>query len=385
MRLFIEKLISGGDGLAIGEDGKKVFFARTLPGEVVDVTIDQIKGGYNLATVDALLEASGHRIQPACPYWDICGGCDFQYADAAFQAVCKQEIVLDNLSRLGGLELGSFHLEPTVTGPAWNYRNRVRFHVDLPNKQVGFLQRKSSSLVRIEGCPILTEGLNALLADPKPLFEAARKVMFANKARKGGYLEVPAIASDADVSLLDKEISLRVGGKHFFVTSEVFFQSNKYLTASLGEYVASQAIGDTVMDLYSGVGTFSAFLAKKGRRLIAVERQGQCLQLAKKHLDACEFFTDAVEVWAKRQSIQVDTVVVDPPRTGLDESVPSLIASFKPERVVYVSCNSVTLARDLQRFACEGYTTTVVRVFDLYPQTFHHEAVAVLDRRENRE
>jgi 23S rRNA (uracil1939-C5)-methyltransferase len=385
MRLFIEKLISGGDGLAIGEDGKKVFVARTLPGEVVDVTIDQIKGGYNLATVDALLEASGHRIQPACPYWDICGGCDFQYADAAFQAVCKQEIVLDNLSRLGGLELGSFHLEPTVTGPAWNYRNRVRFHVDLPNKQVGFLQRKSSSLVRIEGCPILTEGLNALLADPKPLFEAARKAMFANKARKGGYLEVPAIASDADVSLLDKEISLRVGGKHFFVTSEVFFQSNKYLTASLGEYVASQAIGDTVMDLYSGVGTFSAFLAKKGRRLIAVERQGQCLQLAKKHLDACEFFTDAVEVWAKRQSIQVDTVVVDPPRTGLDESVPSLIASFKPERVVYVSCNSVTLARDLQRFACEGYTTTVVRVFDLYPQTFHHEAVAVLDRRENRE
>ncbi|MGE4524823.1 MAG: class I SAM-dependent RNA methyltransferase [Sphaerochaeta sp.] len=385
MRLFIEKLISGGDGLAIGEDGKKVFVARTLPGEVVDVTIDQIKGGYNLATVDALLEASGHRIQPACPYWDICGGCDFQYADAAFQAVCKQEIVLDNLSRLGGLETGSFHLEPTVTGPAWNYRNRVRFHVDLPNKQVGFLQRKSSSLVRIDSCPILTEGLNALLADPKPLFEAARKAMFANKARKGGYLEVPAIASDADVSLLDKEISLRVGGKHFFVTSEVFFQSNKYLTASLGEYVASQAIGDTVMDLYSGVGTFSAFLAKKGRRLIAVERQGQCLQLAKKHLDACEFFTDSVEVWAKRQSIQVDTVVVDPPRTGLDESVPSLIASFKPERVVYVSCNSVTLARDLQRFACEGYTTTVVRVFDLYPQTFHHEAVAVLDRRENRE
>ncbi|MEA4865692.1 MAG: class I SAM-dependent RNA methyltransferase [Sphaerochaeta sp.] len=385
MRLFIEKLISGGDGLAIGEDGKKVFVARTLPGEVVDVTIDQIKGGYNLATVDALLEASGHRIQPACPYWDICGGCDFQYADAAFQAVCKQEIVLDNLSRLGGLETGSFHLEPTVTGPAWNYRNRVRFHVDLPNKQVGFLQRKSSSLVRIDSCPILTEGLNALLADPKPLFEAARKAMFANKARKGGYLEVPAIASDADVSLLDKEISLRVGGKHFFVTSEIFFQSNKYLTASLGEYVASQAIGNTVMDLYSGVGTFSVFLAKKGRRLIAVERQGQCLQLAKKHLDACEFFTDSVEVWAKRQCIKVDTVVVDPPRTGLDESVPSLIASFKPERVVYVSCNSVTLARDLQRFACEGYTTTVVRVFDLYPQTFHHEAVAVLDRRENRE
>lgn len=182
---------------------------------------------------------------------------------------------------------------------------------------------------------------------------------------------------------MDKEIDITVGEKRFFVTSEVFFQSNRYLTAALGEYVADKAIGTSVMDLYSGVGTFSAFLAQPGRRIVAVERQKQCLQLAKKHLGDCEFYTDAVEVWAKRQYPSVDTVVVDPPRTGLDQGVPSLIASWKPQRIVYVSCNSVTLARDLQRFASEGYTVTTVRVFDLYPQTFHHEVVVVLDRREN--
>jgi len=383
MRLFIEKLISGGDGLAIGEDGKKVFVAQTLPSEVVEASLEQTKGGYNLASVDALVEASEHRVQPACPYWGICGGCDFQYADADYQAQCKQEIVVDNLSRLGGFERGSYHLEPTVTGPAWNYRNRVRFHVDVSNKHVGFLQRKSSSLVRIESCPILTGQLNALLSDSKPLFEAARKLMFANRGGKSRYLEVPAFASERIVSLLDEEIDITVGEKRFFVTSEVFFQSNRYLTAALGEYVAGKAIGTSVMDLYSGVGTFSAFLAQPGRRIVAVERQKQCLQLAKKHLGDCEFYTDAVEVWAKRQYPSVDTVVVDPPRTGLDQGVPSLIASWKPLRIVYVSCNSVTLARDLQRFASEGYTVTTVRVFDLYPQTFHHEVVVVLDRREN--
>ncbi len=383
MRLFIEKLISGGDGLAVGEDGKKVFVAETLPNEVVQASLVLQKGGYNLAVVDEFIQVNEHRIPPTCPYWGVCGGCDFQYADAAYQAQCKQDIVLDNLHRLGGLDQQALRLQPLCTGPAWGYRNRVRFHVDYANKQVGFLQRKSANLIRIESCPILAKPLNALLADPGPLFEAARKLMFSNRGGRTKYGEVSAFASETEVSLGDKEIIHTVGGKRFFLTSEVFFQSNQYLTADLGAYVAQQAIGSRVMDLYSGVGTFSAFLARQGRHLIAVERQKQCLQLAHKHLCDCEFYTEAVEVWAKKQSLGVDTVVVDPPRTGLDDTVPSLIASFKPERVVYVSCNSVTLARDLQRFASEGYTVTTVKVFDLYPQTFHHEVVVVLDRREN--
>lgn len=383
MRLYIEKLISGGEGLAVGEDGKKVFVAEALPSEEVEASLIQEKGGYNLASIDRILTRNEHRIQPPCPFWGLCGGCDFQYADAAYQAACKQEIVLDNLARLGGLKRTSFDLESMVTGPSWNYRNRVRFHVDPVKKKVGFLARKSSNLVCIETCPILSGPLNALLSNPQPLLDAARKLMFANRGGTGTYLEVPAFASESEISLLDKEISIVVGDKRFFVTSEVFFQSNQYLTASLAEYVASQAIGETVMDLYSGVGTFSAFLARKGRRLIAVERQKQCLALAKRHLVQSEFYTDAVELWAKKQHLQVDTVVVDPPRTGLEAAVPALIASWKPKRVVYVSCNSVTLARDLQRFASEGYTAGTVKVFDLYPQTFHHEVVAVLQYREN--
>jgi 23S rRNA (uracil1939-C5)-methyltransferase len=208
--------------------------------------------------------------------------------------------------------------------------------------------------------------------------------MFANKGGKGRYIEVPVFASDDGLSVLDQEVMTTVGGKRFFLSSEVFFQSNRFLVSALAEYVASKALGSVVMDLYSGVGTFSAFLEQAGRKVIAVEKQKLCLSFAKRNVPFCSYYAEAVEIWAKGRKEQVDTVVVDPPRTGLDATVPSLIASWKVKRIIYVSCYSVTLARDLQRFAAEGYTATSVRVFHLYPQTFHQEVVVVLDRMEKQ-
>nr|WP_321294860.1 TRAM domain-containing protein [uncultured Sphaerochaeta sp.] len=380
MRCRIEKLVQGGDGLSTTDEGKRLFIPETLQGELVEARIVQQKAGYALGEVTSIIEASEERIHPPCPYWGICGGCDFQYAHSDAQGRIKEQIVLDNLVRLGSLDLETIGVEPVETGPAFGYRNRVRFHVDLGTRQVGFLGKKTNTLVPITSCMVLCDALNALLADPQPLFAAARKLMFANRKGKGGYLEVPVFASDSKLSFFGEEVVATVGHRQFIVSSEVFFQSNPYLLPSLGEYVAAHAFGDVVMDLYSGVGTFSAFLEQEGRHLIAVERQKQCLDMARRNVGNCEYYTQAVEEWAKGRSVQVDTVVVDPPRTGLDETLPSLIASWKPKRVIYVSCNSVTLGRDLQRFASEGYTVRKVKVFDLYPQTFHHEVVAILDR-----
>lgn len=376
----IEKLVQGGDGLSTTDEGKRLFIPEVLENEVVEAKIIQQKPGYAIGEVTSIVEASDVRIHPPCPYWGICGGCDFQYAHPEAQGGIKQQIVLDNLARLGSLDLEKIVVEPVETGPAFAYRNRVRFHVDLAGKQVGFLGKKSNTLVPIKSCMVLTDALNALLADPQPLFAAARKLMFANRKGKGGFLEVPVFAAGSKLSFFDEEVVATVGRRQFVVTSEVFFQSNFFLLSSLGEYVAAHAIGSSVMDLYSGVGTFSAFLEQEGRHLIAVERQKQCLNLARRNVKQCEYYTQAVEEWAKGREAQVDTVVVDPPRIGLDESLVPLIASWKPMRIIYVSCNSVTLGRDLQRFASEGYTVGKVKVFDFYPQTFHHEVVAILDR-----
>ncbi|MBZ4673977.1 MAG: (Uracil-5)-methyltransferase, partial [Spirochaeta sp.] len=332
MAYQIEKLIQGGAGLAASEEGKRILVMDVLPGEVVELGDFQEKSGYIRSTLQTILQASEERTTPPCPYWGVCGGCDFQYAKDEAQGILKEGIVLDNIKRLGGIDPASFRTERLETGPAWGYRNRVRFHVDIAARKVGFLGRKSKSLVPIDHCPILCEKLNALLENPDRLFKAARTLMFSNKGGRSGFIEVPAFCGDDDVSLLDEVVKTTVGGHTFFVAASVFFQSNQYLLPALTSYVASHAVGDTVMDLYSGVGTFSAFLQQQGRRVIAVERQRQCLSLAKRHTPDCEFYSEPVERWAKERKGSVDTVVVDPPRVGLDASLPSLIASWKSRR-----------------------------------------------------
>jgi 23S rRNA (uracil1939-C5)-methyltransferase len=378
MHLRVDAVVSQGRGLALDAKGKQVLVRDALPGEVVQVEVEREHRSYTLATTTEVLEPHPRRIAPPCPYWGICGGCDFQYADQAFQAELKETIVIDALSRTGKVAPDSYRLEEQVTGSGWAYRSRARFFVDLGAKQAGFMARGSNTLVDIDHCPVVTDSLNALLADPKPLFEAARAQMFANKISKSGLVEVPAFGWEDRTALLDKEITIEVGSRSFALSSTVFFQSNVTLLGAMGEYVSSLVKGERVMDLYSGVGTFAAFLDQGERKVIAVERQRRCLDFARRNAPHALFYTESAESWAQRQRGGVDTVIVDPPRVGLDATLPSLIASWKPKRIIYVSCNEASLARDVQRFADQGYSVQSLRLFDLYPQTFHTESVVLL-------
>ncbi len=378
MQLRIEKLVSQGFGLALSSEGKQVLVSEVLPGELVDVAVQREHASYIRAAATTIIESNTRRIAAPCPYWGSCGGCDFQYAGQGYQAELKEAIVVDTLRRIGGAEPGSYTLEEQVRSEGWGYRSRARFFVDLHQKRVGFLGRGSNALVEIARCPVLVDPLNALLSDPQRLLAAARRQMFANKISKSGLVEVPAFADNERAVLLDEEIVTTVGGKTFALNSTVFFQSNLLLLPSLGAYVKSLTIGDRVMDLYSGVGTFAAFVQKPNRSVTAVERHKLCLAFARRNAPEADFYTMAAETWAVGQHGRVDTVIVDPPRTGLDVSLPPLIASWQPQRIVYVSCDETSLARDIRRFAQQGYHLRSVRLFDLYPQTFHTESVALL-------
>jgi 23S rRNA (uracil1939-C5)-methyltransferase len=158
----------------------------------------------------------------------------------------------------------------------------------------------------------------------------------------------------------------------------VFFQSNLGLLPSMIDYVVSLVQGPSVMDLYSGVGTFSAYLEDRFD-VTAVEINKHCLSLAKKHLKKTSFFTSPVERWNPKTS-RVDTVIVDPPRVGLDKAVPQMIASWNPSRIVYVSCYAPTLHRDAKRLEELGYRLESVKMFDFYPQTPHLECVVLMSR-----
>ncbi len=383
MLVTIEKLVQGGSGLARLDSHKSLFVEGALPGEEVEVIITEEKAGYAKAQVKTLLHASLDRVDPPCPYWGVCGGCDLQHLSDEKQPEAKQAMVLENLERIGNLSPSSYVVEETAFAKSWAYRSRVRFHVDMATREIGFLAKRSNTLVPIQTCPILVDDLNVELARKETILASARKQMFSSKARTKRYIEVNAFAGDKKVSFGDEVVLTTVDAHPFLVTANVFFQSNLLLLPDLARYVSAHTQGSLVMDLYSGVGTFSSFLAKPNRSLIAVESQKECLALAKRNVPGLSVFSDRVEMWAKKQKQQVDTVVVDPPRTGLDEGLPALIASWNAKRVIYVSCDSVTLGRDLQRFTVQGYTVRRVKVFDLYPQTFHQEVVAILDREEH--
>ena len=376
MALRIEKMASDALGIA-RDEGRMVFIRGVLPGELVEYEVTERKSGYTAGEVTAVLEPSPMRRSPVCPYYGRCGGCSFQIVSEHDSAIIKEEIVRDNLLRIGKLkELPEF-MEP-VYGEFSGYRHRARFHVDFSGRRWGFLGRKSSELVQLEHCPALSHGLDALLSDGRRLLEQGRSEMFRNRVSSTGFAEVSAFEGDDEVSLGDKAVTVTVDGIRYYVSARVFFQSNPSLLPPLFSFVRENVIGESIMDLYSGVGTFSALFEGSGRKVFAVERDRECLALSRKNAPSALSFTADVAAWGKRNGRHVDTIIVDPPRTGISAEALPLILSWGAERIIYVSCSSATASRDIGRM--EGYRAVKARVFDFYPGTGHEESAFVLDR-----
>ena len=388
LQLTAEKLISRGEALAHHE-GKTVFIRGALPDEIVLVEITETKRDYLRGEVIDVIQTSSDRVQPPCPHYGICGGCDLQHLNTAQQARIKQEIVKENLQRIGSYDVDDpdnhVTVLPAASAQGWGYRSRVRFHVDLTTGSCGFLARKSRALVDIHHCPILCDSLNLLLDEKRPLLlkAAAMRRSRQPQQRQRAYVEVPAFAGDHGVSLSEHPVSVTIEGKTLWANADVFFQNNRYLVPKMVDFVKAYTTGTTIVDLYAGVGTFAAFIEREDYEVIAVERDPRCLSLARKHLQYTQFFSKSAEHYQRSTPERpVDTVIVDPPRTGLDRQTIDTICSWKPQRIVYVSCDSVTLARDCKVLTQQGYHIQVLQVFDLYPQTSHVETAVMLSREQ---
>ena len=377
MALRIEKMASEAVGIA--HDGARTVLVRgALAGELVECREVERRQSYSIAEVSGVIEPSAMRREPVCPYYGICGGCDFQIVSESDSASIKADILRDNLRRIGKVEEIPEDI-PVHYGSFPGYRHRARFHVDFASRKWGFLGRKSSEIVHIKNCPALSEGLSALLSDGRRLLDEGRAAMFSNRVdRSTGFAEVSAFEGDDGISFGSENVRLSVFGVDYTVNGRVFFQSNPSVLPALLSFVRDNAAGDTIMDLYSGVGTFSALFEGTGKRVYAVERDKGCLSLAKINAPSALSFTADVALWGKKNGRHADTVIVDPPRTGLSPEALSLIISWKPERIIYVSCSSATLSRDVGRM--EGYRITRAASFDFYPGTGHDESALVLDR-----
>lgn len=364
IEVFIEKIVPGGKGMGY-LDQKVVFVSDALAGEKHRVQLIKDKKdfceGYSLE----VLEPSKDRVKPRCLAYGNCGGCDFQFTYYENQLVLKKQMIKDSFSRLAKLTLGKeFKIAPSPK--VWGYRTRARLSQSASKSILGFKERKGSKIVNLETCPVLSNEVSRVLKVRRNLNPDDVEVSIQSNGKQ-------------IVTKPKTPIEIIVQGKTLKATTDVFFQSNlEILPIFLDWILARTPNGDLALDLFSGVGFFAVFLEEKFDKVIAVERNKGCLELARENVtDKTEFYTGDVTEWSQlKQSHNVDFLIVDPPREGLDAKVLGQIQKWKPASWIYVSCNPVTLARDTKRVMDAGiYQVKDSQAFDFYPQTSHCEMV----------
>jgi 23S rRNA (uracil1939-C5)-methyltransferase len=355
-----------------------------------------------------VLQPSPDRIPPRCKHFGVCGGCHYQHMGYGAQLAAKAKILEDQLSRIGHLD--RVPVQASVGSPAeWGYRNQVQFHLTASGHP-GYVtsrdsQKAAGHILGIEEChlpePPIDQLWPGLAFDPTSDVkrvdirvgsdEEMLVVLEADSGAidemevEGGVSVVHVSQSDTVVLAGSEHIVLEIRGRRFRVSSTSFFQVNTPMAERMVEHVLSQLPGRlrTILDVYCGVGLFSAFLAERSEALIGIEASSSACDDFAYNLDEfnnVELYEDTAEHVLPTLNLQAEAAVVDPPRAGLTRVVLDEIARLSPSRLIYVSCNPSTLARDAQLLRAKGYQLLQVTPFDLFPQTFHIESISVFGK-----
>src|SRR5262245_36532729 len=380
VELRIDSLAAGGDGVGRLPDGRIAFVPYTAPGDLVRVRVVESRARFVRARVEELLEPGSARVDPVCPAFGACGGCAWQHVDYAAQLEAKRAILAEALRRIGGLEP---EIAPVLPSPvAYGYRGRTRIRVE--RGRVGYLRRRSHALCAVSRCPVLgpaREGrLRELAADPP-----AEEGEWELAAGPDG-VRAAAVASGGGPAT-----RLEVGGRWIRVSHGVFAQSNAPLLGELAERVAAAAgSGALAVELFAGAGLFTLGLADRFERVVAVEADPAAVadlraNLAQTGAGRVEVVAERVEHALPRLArLRPELLLLDPPRTGLPRGSADGLANLEAARVVYLSCDPATLARDLSELCARGHALKSVQAMDLFPQTPHVEALALLEREAAR-
>lgn len=364
IQLEIEKIIYGGDGLAF-HLGKIHFIPGVLPGELVEVEVVEEKRGFNRCRLLSVIKASEFRVTPLCPLYERCGGCNFQHTDYEHQLEIKKDIIRDIFSRTGKITLEEFELYPSSP---LSYRNRVQVHHQSGVK--GFKSKGSNSVVEVKNCPVLVDSLNSYFSKPNSS-GVEREIVFSN----GEEVFEGSSDSECRVDISDKTVTFNPAS---------FFQSNVGMIPKLLELVNNSIKGSVVMDLYCGSGLFSTFLPESVKKIVAVEMDKRVEPFYIKNVGNREynFYPLTLEKYLKRglhKKHVADTVIIDPPRKGLSKEVINFLLTLGASRIIYVSCDPVTMARDIKLLTEDKYVLQTFSALDFYPQTHHIESFGVLD------
>jgi len=381
----MEKWVYGGESLA-RLDGRVVFAPFLLPGETARLRV----GDDVHAELVEIVTPSSERVAPVCPLFTHCGGCHYQHAPYEFQLARKVEILREQLRRVGKIDYQSEIA--AISGPPLGYRNRAQFHIQ--DGRIGYLAPRSHQLVPVSGdCPVASPRLNEALA---ALREKLHDPQFPRFVRS---IELFTNETDVQVNIVeaDKRVArwffewcgsvdaieyatnmgpFRVGGRSFF-------QVNRFLIEKLVDAAIGDASGRSALDLYAGVGLFALPLAKRFENVTAIEANlGAARDMefnASRAGAAVKAEHARVEDFLTASQPAFDFIVADPPRAGLGKSVCQHLSRLAAPKMVIVSCDPATLARDLATL--KEYEIHKLIFIDLFPQTYHMETVAHLHRR----
>jgi 23S rRNA (uracil1939-C5)-methyltransferase len=393
MAVRVEKLVYGGEGLA-RSDGQVVLVPYVLPDEEILIQTARVKSGLLRGSAFELLQVSSERVTPRCEYFGTCGGCHYQHANYSFQLEQKRQILLETLRRLGGIEYeGEVKM---LSAEPWFYRNRIQLH--FADAKSGFRKAGSHELRAIDRCYISSPVLVNAIAK---LSEAVKRPEWPSFLHS---LELFTNESEIQLNILDSSrpvaarffgwcdtflpslakgpLEYAAAGSRYRISRGSFFQVNRFLIDALVNEVTGHAKGDHAVDLYAGVGLFSLPLSSRFRKVDAVERGSSGFRDLEWNISQNAAKVRAVrapvEDFLKTLSAMPDLILADPPRAGLDREVTSQLLRVRAQRVILVSCDPATMARDAKKLLAD-YRIAKLTLIDMFPQTYHFETVMALE------
>lgn len=386
VEVLIEDLTNLGVGVA-RIDGWVVMIPFTIPGEHIRARIFRNFSTYSEADLIEVLEASPDRVEPQCKLFQICGGCQYQHIDYKRQLTEKTKQVREAMNKLAAI---NHPIQPAKGSPKnYNYRSKLTPHYNRPDKDgsqpIGFLRHgRRNQLVDVEQCPIATEAINKALPEAR---EEAWRSGGKKRRQRGGTLLLRDVLEGVITDPQDI-VSERVDELTFQFKAGEFFQNNPFILPDMVKHVAKEASSGDVrylVDAYCGVGLFSLSAAKQFEKVAGVEISEPAVRWAQANarinsIDNVRFVIGKAEAIFNGLKFPPEetAIIIDPPRKGCDESFRTQLMQFRPKRIVYVSCDPATQARDLKEFTASGYKITLIQPFDLFPHTRHIENVVSL-------